>query len=93
MEFFQNNTIGVPRPGPYYICNYFSHAHPIFYVINYLSFDKITFSMILIKYQLAPAKPEQFFISMVTDINMNDFPTDNTFNGSFSKTVTIFIPS
>ena len=53
MEFFQNNAIGgVPNPGPYYIYNYFSHAHPIFYVINYSSFDKITFSMILIKYQL-----------------------------------------
>ena len=52
-ELFQNNAIaGVPRPGPYYIYNYFSHAHPIFYVKNYLSFDKITFSMILIKYQL-----------------------------------------
>ena len=50
MEFFQNNAIAeVPTPGPYYIYNY---AHPIFYVINYLSFDKITFSMILIKYQL-----------------------------------------
>ena len=53
MEFFQNNAIvGVPRPGPYYIYNYFLHTHPIFYIINYLSFDKITFSMILIKYQL-----------------------------------------
>ena len=53
MELIQNNAIaGVPRSGPYYIYNYFSHAHPIFYVINYLSFDKITFSMILIKYQL-----------------------------------------
>ena len=53
MEFSQNNVIvGVPRPRPYYIYNYFSDAHPIFYVINYLSFDKITFSMILIKYQL-----------------------------------------
>ena len=41
---------GVPRPVPYYIYNYFSHAHPIFYIINYLSFDKITSSMILIKY-------------------------------------------
>ena len=50
---FQNNAIaGVPRPGPYYIYNYFSHTHPIFYIINYLSFDKITFSMIFIKYQL-----------------------------------------
>ena len=53
MEFFQNNAIaGVPRPGPYYIYNYFSHTHPIFCIINNLSFDKITFSMILIKYQL-----------------------------------------
>ena len=42
MEFFQNNAIvGVPSPGPYYICNYFSNAHPKFYVINYLYFDKI----------------------------------------------------
>ena len=53
MEFFQNNAIaGVPRPDPYYIYNYFSHAHPIFYIINDFTFDKITFSMILIKYQL-----------------------------------------
>ena len=53
MEFFQYNAIaGVPRPGPYYIYNYFSHKHPLFHIINYLSFDKITFSMILIKYQL-----------------------------------------
>ena len=52
MAFFQNNAIaGVPRLGPYYIYNYFSHTHPIFYNINYLRFDKITFSMI-IKYQL-----------------------------------------
>ena len=30
MEFFQNNAIaGVPRPGPYYIYNYFPNAHPI----------------------------------------------------------------
>ena len=51
MEFFQNNAIvGVPRP--YYIYNYFSKTHPKFYVINYLSFDKIPISMILIKYQL-----------------------------------------
>ena len=48
MEFFQNNA----RPGPYYIYNYISNAHPIFCIINYLRFDKITFSMILIKYQL-----------------------------------------
>ena len=53
MEFFQNNAIAeVPRPGPYYIYNYFSNAHTKFYVINYLNFDKITFTMILIKYQL-----------------------------------------
>ena len=53
MEFSQNNAIaGVPMLGPYYIYNYFSDAHPIFYVKNYLSFDKITFSMTLIKYQL-----------------------------------------
>ena len=53
MEFFQNNAIaGVPTPGPYYIYNYFSNEHPIFYVMNYLNCDKITFSMILIKYQL-----------------------------------------
>ena len=42
MEFFKNNAIvGVPMPGPYYIYNYFSHAHPIFYIINYLRFGKI----------------------------------------------------
>ena len=62
MEFSQNNAIvGVPRP--YYTHNYFSDTHP--------SVDKITFSMILIKYQL---DLKQFFISMVTDINMNDSP-------------------
>ena len=38
--------------GPCYIYNYFSNAHHIFCIINYLRFDKITFSMILIKYQL-----------------------------------------
>ena len=27
---------------------------------------------------------------MVTDINMSDFPTYNTINGSFSMTITIF---
>ena len=71
MEFSQNNAIaGVPMPRPYYIYNYFSDTHPIFYVKNYLSFDKITFSMILIKYQLDLKQ----FISMVTDINMNDSP-------------------
>ena len=53
MEFFQNNArAGVPRPEPYYIYNYFSHTHPLCYKINYLRIDKITFSMILIKYQL-----------------------------------------
>ena len=53
MEFVQSNAIvGVPTPGPYYIYNYFLHVHPLFYKINYLSFDKITFNMILIKYQL-----------------------------------------
>ena len=53
MEFFQNNAIaGVPTPGLYYIYNYFLCTHPIFYIINYLRFDKITFSMILITYQL-----------------------------------------
>ena len=36
-------------PGPYYIHNYISHTHPIFDIKNYLSFDKINFSMILIK--------------------------------------------
>ena len=70
MELFQNNDIAVvPRSGPYYIHNYLSHTHPIFYVINYLSFDKIIFSMILIKSQL---HLKQFFISMVKDINMID---------------------
>ena len=45
--------------------------------------------MILIKSQLGF---KQFFISMVTDISMNDFPTDNIFSGSISKTITFFIP-
>ena len=58
-------------PEPYYIHNYFSHTSPIFYVKKYLGFDKITFSTILIKSQL---DLKQFFISMVTDINMNDSP-------------------
>ena len=53
MELSQNNVIaGVPTPGPYHIFNYFSNAHPIFCIINYLRIDKITFSMILIKSQL-----------------------------------------
>ena len=53
MEFFQNNAIaGLLTSGPYYIYNYFSHAHPLYYKIDYLRFDKITFTMILIKYQL-----------------------------------------
>ena len=53
MEFFQNNAIaGVPKPGPYCINNYFLQAHPIFCKIHCLRFDKITFSMISIKYQL-----------------------------------------
>ena len=70
MELIQNNAIvGVPTLGPFYIHNYFSHTHQIFYVKNYLSFDKINFSMILIKSQL---DLKQFFISMVTGINMND---------------------
>ena len=57
MEFFQNNVIaGVPSLEPYYIYNYFSNTHPIFCIINYLRFDKITFSMILIKYQLVLVK-------------------------------------
>ena len=35
MEFVQNNAIvGVRRSGPYYMYNYFSHTHPIFYVKN-----------------------------------------------------------
>ena len=44
--------MGVTMPGPYYIYNYFSDTHPLFYKMNYLSFDKITFNMILIKYRL-----------------------------------------
>ena len=53
MEFFQNNAIArVPTPGPYYILKYFPNAHSIFCIIHYLRFDIITFSMILIKYQL-----------------------------------------
>ena len=71
MEFIQNNAIaGVPTPRPYYIHNYFSDENPIFYVKYYLSFDKIIFSMILILTWTS----KQFFISMVTDINMNDSP-------------------
>ena len=91
MEFYYNNAIvGVPTPGPYYIHNYFSDTHSIFYVKNYLSFDKITFSMILIKYQL---DLKQFFISMVTDINMNDsLPRHYITQGSFSK-LFIIVPS
>ena len=46
-RIFSNNAIvGVPTTGPYYIYNYFSDKHSIFYVNNYLCFDKITFSMI-----------------------------------------------
>ena len=41
MEFFQNNAIvEVHMPGPYYIYNYFSNAHHIFCIINYLRFGK-----------------------------------------------------
>ena len=33
MEFFQNNAIaGVPRPGPYYIYNYFHHMHILYFI-------------------------------------------------------------
>ena len=56
-------------PGPYYIHNYILHTYQIYYVKYYLNVDKIIFSMILIKSQL---DLKQFFISMVTDINMND---------------------
>ena len=39
MEFSQNNAItGVPSPGPYYIHNYFSDTHPIFYVKKLFKF-------------------------------------------------------
>ena len=31
-NFKFNAIVGVPRPGPYYIYNYFSHAHPLKYV-------------------------------------------------------------
>ena len=69
MESIQNNaTARVPRPGPTISIIIF-HTHQIFYVKNYLGFDKIHFSMILIKSQL---DLKHFFISMVTDINMND---------------------
>ena len=76
MEFFQNNAIaGIPMPGPYYIYNYFAHAHPILCIKKYLRFDKITFSMILINISWSSLTPQQYFISMMRDINMNDFLT------------------
>ena len=76
-NFLKNNAIaGVSRPGPYYIYNYSANTHPLFYKINYLRFHKITFSMILIIYiSWTYLKPQQYFISMMTDINMDDFPT------------------
>ena len=90
MELIQNNAIeGVPMPGPYYIYNYFSHAHPIFYVKNYLHFDKIIFSMILIKSQL---DLKQFFISMVTDINMNDSPPRHYLTQGHSVNFSLVFP-
>ena len=93
MEFFQNNAIaGVPSPGLYYIYNYFSNTHPIFYIINYLRFDKITFSMILIKYQLDLGETT-ILIPMVTDINMNDFPTRQYITLGLSVRPFNFIPS
>ena len=62
MDFFQNNAIvGVPRYGPYYIYNYFSNTHLIFCIINYLRFGQITFSMILIKYQLVHVNTTKIF--------------------------------
>ena len=30
----KNAIVGVPRPGPYSICIYFSDTHPIFCLIN-----------------------------------------------------------
>ena len=90
MELFHKNAIaGVPTHGPYYIHNYFSHTHPIFYVKNYLNFDKIIVSMILIKSQL---DLQQFFISMVTDINMNDSPPRQYITQGHSVNFSLLFP-
>ena len=52
MDFFQNNAIaGVPSLG-LTISIIISPTPTIFCIINNLRFDKITFSMIIIKYQL-----------------------------------------
>ena len=90
MELFQNNAIaGVPMPGPCYIHIYFSDTHPIFYVKKYLSFDKIIFSMILIKSQM---DLKQFFISMVTEINMNDSPPRHYITQGHSVNFSLLFP-
>ena len=44
--------------------------------------------MILIKYQLA----QQYFISMMTDINMNDFPTRQYITLGHSVRLSVLFP-
>ena len=54
-----------------------------------LSFDKIHFSMILIKSQL---DLKQFFISMVTDIHMNDSPPRHYITQGHSVNFSLLFP-
>ena len=92
MEFFQNNAIvGVPIPGPYYIYNYFSNAHPIFCIINYSRLDQITVNMIL-NTSWSMLTPQQFFMSMMTDIDMNDFPTRQYITMGHSVRLSLLFP-
>ena len=44
--------VGVPRPGSYFLYNYFSNAHRILNVVIKIENYKIYFSMFLIKSQL-----------------------------------------
>ena len=44
--------MGVPRPGSYFLCNYFSDAHALFNVIIKIENYKIYFNMFLNKSQL-----------------------------------------
>ena len=52
MEFILTKAIaGVPRPGTYFMYNYFSNAHQLCQVIIAIKIYKIYFSMFLFKSQ------------------------------------------
>ena len=52
MEFIEfTATVGVPRPGPYFLYIYFSNTNPLIYVIHQFKICKIYFIMILIRTQ------------------------------------------